>query len=227
MSTAAGGPRDRDDARPAASDDLPAAAGDVTTGVSGGGGPAGRRVRPSAGVRLGLLAAWGLTVVAVRGPWWAVGFAVVTVAVAVAARLPRRALRALVPILITATVAGAYQAWARGWEVGLEVALDLVTVVLAAIVVTATTPVSALLDAAARAARPFARWVDPERVALALALTVRSLPALLDAARETRDAARARGLERDPRALVVPAAVRAVGRARATGEALAARGLGD
>jgi len=44
---------------------------------------------------------------------------------------------------------------------------------------------------------------------------------------ESRDAARARGLDRDPRAVVVPAAVRAVGHARRTGEALAARGLGD
>jgi biotin transport system permease protein len=44
---------------------------------------------------------------------------------------------------------------------------------------------------------------------------------------ESRDAARARGLDRDPRALVIPAAVRMVGHARATGDALAARGLGD
>lgn len=184
-------------------------------------------LRPPAGARLLLLAAWGLVVVLVRGPVSAAGFAVVTIAVAAVVRVPRRALRGLIPILLTAALAGAYQTWARGWVTALEVALDLVTVVLAAIVVTATTPVSALLDTTARAARPFARWVDPERVALALALTVRSLPALLESARETRDAARARGVERDPRALVVPAAVRAVGRARATGEALAARGLGD
>lgn len=197
------------------------------TGVHDAVGPARAPLRPPVGGRLLLLAAWGVAVVAVRGPGWAVAFAAVTVILAVVARVPRRTLRALVPILLTATVAGAYQTWARGWATGLEVALDLVTVVLAALVVTATTPVSALLDTLARAVRPLARWVDPERVALALALTVRSLPALLESARETRDAARARGLERDPRALVVPAAVRAVGRARATGEALAARGLGD
>ena len=44
---------------------------------------------------------------------------------------------------------------------------------------------------------------------------------------ETRDAARARGLERNPRAVLVPAAVRMVAHARATGDALAARGLGE
>ena len=56
---------------------------------------------------------------------------------------------------------------------------------------------------------------------------LRSVPALLTTATEVRDAARARGLDRSPRALLVPTAVRTVARARATGEALAARGIGD
>jgi len=42
-----------------------------------------------------------------------------------------------------------------------------------------------------------------------------------------RDSARARGLERSPRALVVPSIVQVVAYGRATGEALAARGLTD
>ena len=44
---------------------------------------------------------------------------------------------------------------------------------------------------------------------------------------QTGDAARARGLERDPRARLVPLVVRSVAHARATGEALDARGIGD
>ena len=40
-------------------------------------------------------------------------------------------------------------------------------------------------------------------------------------------AARARGLERSPRALVVPIALRTVARAQTTGEALHARGILD
>ena len=56
---------------------------------------------------------------------------------------------------------------------------------------------------------------------------VETAAVLVQAALESRDAARARGLERSPRAVVVPAAVRMVGHARATGEALAARGLGE
>ena len=184
------------------------------------------RIRP--GPKLALLAVWGLAVVLLHGPAPTASFAALTLVAVLTARLPRRAtLRVLAPVLVTAGLAGGYQVWARGGAVGLEVALDLVTLVLAALVVTGTTRIDALLDQVTRAARPVRRWVDPDRLALALALTVRSVPALLTTARETRDAARARGLERDPRALVVPAAVRAVGRARSTGEALAARGLGD
>jgi biotin transport system permease protein len=85
-----------------------------------------------------------------------------------------------------------------------------------------------MLDAVARAARPLRRvGVAPETVALAVGLMLRAVPALAATASDVRDAARARGLERSPRALLVPAAVRAVGRARLTGDALAARGLGD
>ena len=58
-------------------------------------------------------------------------------------------------------------------------------------------------------------------------IMLRAIPALLETFAETRDAARARGLDRSPRALLVPAAVRTVSRARATGDALAARGLAD
>ena len=43
----------------------------------------------------------------------------------------------------------------------------------------------------------------------------------------TRDAARARGLERNPRAYLTPLVIRVVAHARATGDALHARGIGD
>ena len=42
-----------------------------------------------------------------------------------------------------------------------------------------------------------------------------------------RESARARGLDRNPRALVVPTVLQVVAYGRATGEALAARGLTD
>ena len=100
--------------------------------------------------------------------------------------------------------------------------------VVAAGVVTATTPADRMLDALERTARPLRHvGLRPEILALSVALMLRTVPALVQTAAEVRDAARARGLERDARALLVPTAVRTVARARTTGEALAARGLTD
>ncbi len=56
---------------------------------------------------------------------------------------------------------------------------------------------------------------------------IRAIPGILDIAVETRAAAKARGLERSPRALLVPMALRTVARAYETGDALHARGIGD
>jgi len=103
-----------------------------------------------------------------------------------------------------------------------------VALVVAATVFTATTPLDQLLDAIVRGLRPLRRvGVNPDKVALAFSLMIRAVPDVLDLAHETRDAARARGLERDPRALLVPMALRTVAHAQATGDALTARGLGD
>jgi len=144
-------------------------------------------------------------------------------------RVPWRGLaRSLLPLLLSLLVLGAYQWWQRGAAVAVEVVADLLTLVLAASAVTATTPADRMLDVLERAVRPLrVLGVRPDLVALAVALMLRSVPALLGTAAEVRDAARARGLERSPRALLVPTAVRTVARARATGEALAARGIGD
>ncbi len=67
--------------------------------------------------------------------------------------------------------------------------------------------------------------LHPDRVALTFTLALRSVDVLWDVAGQARDAARARGRGRDVRALVTPTVVRAVAHARATGDALAARGL--
>ena len=122
----------------------------------------------------------------------------------------------------------AYTAWQRGWERAVEVTADLLSLVLLATVLTVTTPIDEVLDAITRGLGPLRRvGVDPDRVGLAFALMIRAVPTTLDLARQTGDAARARGLERDPRARLVPLVIRSVAHARATGEALDARGIGD
>lgn len=184
--------------------------------------------RLPAGAKLAAVGVLGLGLVVLRGPVSAVVALTATLIVAGSARLPvRSTLLGLVPIAVTAVCVGVYQTWQRGWPLGLEVAADLLAVVLAATVVTATTSTDELLDLLATAVRPLRRWVAPESVALAVALMLRTIPALGHLFTEVRDAARARGLERSPRAQLVPFAVRAVARARLTGDALAARGIGD
>lgn len=175
------------------------------------------------------VAALGLAVMLLRGPWWALGLLAGVLVLAALAHLPWRAtLAGMTPVLLAAAGLGAYQTWQRGAAVGAEVAADLLSAVLAATVVTATTPADRMLDLVVRASAPLRRLgAAPETVGLAVALMLRAVPALERTAAEVRDAARARGLSRSPRALLVPSAVRAVGRARLTGEALAARGLGD
>jgi len=97
-----------------------------------------------------------------------------------------------------------------------------------ATVLTVTTPVDEVLDTVTRALRPLRRvGVDPERVALAFSLMIRAIPTTIEIADETRDAAVARGLQRDPRARLTPMVIRVVAHARTTGDALHARGIGD
>lgn len=185
--------------------------------------------RAPVGAKLAALALLGVAVVVLRGPVAALALLAVAVAAAGVARQPARAtLTGLLPVLVGAVSLAAFQWWQQGLAAAIEVSADLVTLVVAAGVVTATTPADRMLDALERAARPLRHvGLRPEILALSVALMLRTVPALVQTAAEVRDAARARGLERSPRALLVPAAVRTVARARATGEALAARGLGD
>lgn len=185
--------------------------------------------RTPVGAKLCGLAVFGIVVAIVRGPLWALVFLTAALAVAAMGRIGIRATaRAMRPLAIVLVLLGGYQWWQRGWPIAVEVVADLLAVATAATVVTATTPMDALLDAFVRASRPLRRvGADPDRIGLAMALMVRAVPGILDIAHETRDAARARGLERNPRALLVPLTLRTVARARTTGEALAARGIGD
>lgn len=131
-------------------------------------------------------------------------------------------------VLPLAVVLFAFQCWQQGPAVAGRIVANLLLCFVAAGVLTATVPLQDLLDAVASLARPFRRLgVDPERFALAIAIMVRSIPVLAGSFAEVGDAARARGLERSVRARTVPVVLSAVAYARRTGDALAARGLGE
>lgn len=129
--------------------------------------------------------------------------------------------------ILLAVLAG-YQLAIGRPDLAVVVAANLITAIYASRLLTLTTPGPVLIDAFVAALRPFRRLgVNPERVGLAIAIMVRSVPMLLDTVAQVRQAARARGRDRNLFALVTPVVVRAVGQAQATGAALAARGLGE
>lgn len=185
--------------------------------------------RLPAGPKLGLVALWSVVVVGTKG--WRAGLICLGVALVIAAwaRLDaRRTLRSLRGLLIMLAIVSAFQVWQRGWEIAVSVSGDLLALFLIGLVFTTTTPVDGVLTAIERGLRPLRPLgVQPERVALAFSLMLAALPNLIGIAGETRAAAKARGLERDPRALLTPFAIRAVSHALETGDALHARGLGD
>jgi biotin transport system permease protein len=121
-----------------------------------------------------------------------------------------------------------FQWWTAGWQGAATVVGTLVVAITGAALITLTTRVTELLDVITRLLQP-ARviGVDPDRVALLLALTIRAVPVIAGTMGEARDARRARGLERSTRALVTPIVVRTIRHADRVGDALAARGIDD
>ncbi len=181
------------------------------------------------GAKLGALALLSLTIVLVRDARAAVMFLAIALAVALLGRVGVRMLaRTARSVLVIAVIAAALQWWVSGPAKAVETLLDLISLALAAIAVSATTPVNAILDALIRWITPLRRFgVDPDRVALTIGLAIQALPGTVALALETRDAARARGLGRHPRAYLTPFVIRVVARAHETGDALHARGIGD
>ena len=178
-----------------------------------------------------LLALAAVSVVVTWSGQPAVGVAALVGAVvglAVAGVPWRATARTLRPVAVVVVVLGLYQWWARGWVGAMTTTAGLLAVIVLATLVTATTRSDRLLDAMTRAAGPLRHvGIRPQTFALTVALVLRTVPALIDLGWDVRDAARARGLDRSPRALLVPFVLRAVSRAHTTADALAARGVLD
>lgn len=181
------------------------------------------------GVKMTGLAAYSLAVVLVRSATWSWVFLALALTAALVGRVRLRTLaRAARSVLLVAVVVAGLQWWLYGLPKAVETFVDLLALALAAVVLTATTAVNAILDAMVRWLGPFRRvGANPERVALTFSLALQALPGTVALALETRDAARARGLGRHPRAFLTPFVIRVVARAHETGDALQARGLGD
>lgn len=185
--------------------------------------------RAPAGLKLALLVVFLGALGVWRSPAVVGGGFVVVAAVAALARVgPRPVLRQVRPALFVVVIVFAAQVWLADARTAAVVAGSLLLAVATAGLVTLTTRTEDLLDAVVRVLRPLRRvGVDPDRVGLVLALTVRTVPVLVTLGQEVRDARRARGAERSARAFAVPLVIRAVRHADRLGEALAARGVDD
>lgn len=185
--------------------------------------------RTPAAAKLAGLLLLTTVLVALRTPLAvAVGAAITVVTYAVARMRPKDLWAQVRPLRWVALVLVPFQLWSGGPTAAIVVVGTLLVAVGAAGLVTLTTRVTEMLDAMLWLLRPLRRLgVDPARVALVLSMTIRAIPVLAATFDEVREARRARGLERSPRALITPLVVRTLRHADRLGEALAARGLDD
>ena len=176
---------------------------------------------------LGLVAA-GVWLAWCSVPAWSLASMAVAIALLVSTLPPPAAtLRGVAPVLVIVALTGGYQAWQGDTRLAVDLSADFVSLVCLALALTTSTPLDESMGLVSRAARPLRRLIPPEALALVFSLTLRAIPELTRILGESRDAARARGLDRSPRAMLVPAGVRTVGYALDVGDAITARGLAD
>ena len=185
--------------------------------------------RLPAGIKLVLLAATGVALTVLNLWWEPVAVLGVVLACYLLAGFPVRTLaaqlRSMSWVLLAISV---FQLVVSGWQSMVDVIVTLAAMVLAAGLVSLTTGMEALTEVLLRILRPFRLFgVAPERMALLISLSVRSVSVIAGLAQEVRDAQRARGLGGSARAFAVPLLVRSLRHAEALGEALMARGLDD
>ncbi|HWJ73432.1 MAG TPA: energy-coupling factor transporter transmembrane protein EcfT [Kaistia sp.] len=110
-------------------------------------------------------------------------------------------------------------------EDGVLAVARFATLILLASAVTLTTPVSEMAELVEWLLGPLARFgVRPEKVGLAIALAIRFIPVIAEEYRHIREAQAARGLGRNPLALIVPLVIRTLKAADALADAIEARG---
>lgn len=185
--------------------------------------------RLPAGAKLALMLV-AIIGIALLRQWWqlALAGAVVVVLYAVA-RIPWRiAWAQLAPLRYLIPIVAALQWWLASWQKAVMVCGAIILAVALAALVTVTTRSTAILDAMVRALRPLRRvGVDPDRMALLLALTIRCIPLVVGIVTEVSEARKARGVTFSLVALGAPVVIRSLRAADALGEALVARGADD
>ncbi|MBT1017769.1 energy-coupling factor transporter transmembrane protein EcfT [Canibacter sp. lx-72] len=143
------------------------------------------------------------------------------------AKIPARtwghALKTLTPLLLILSI---YYAVTGKIITGADTVLTLLTMIFAAKILLFTTPMPTIIDGFVKLCTPL-KYVGlcPQRIGLALALMIRSIPTIMDSWQELKTAATARGLRIVPWRLLIPLIIATVAYAENTGDALIARGL--
>lgn len=131
-------------------------------------------------------------------------------------------LSALMPLILTL---GFFQGFVMGWGIAIISTLKILIMIVAADLVTATTPTQAMLSCVERALSPLCRLIrrNPRRISLAVALTIRFIPVLSDQWRAQRNAWRARSKRPPGARLLIPFFSQAFNRTDQIAESLRAR----
>lgn len=185
--------------------------------------------RASAGGKLVAMLGCVVAVMLLRG-WRQLAIAAVVITVLfLIARIPAQLVWAqLRPLRLLIPVVALLQWWLVGWLFAVQVCGTIILTVALAAVVTLTTRVTAMLDALAAALRPLRRiGVNPDRIALLLAITIRCIPLVVGIVQSVTEARKARGLGFSLVALGAPVIIKSLRAADGLGEALIARGADD
>lgn len=188
--------------------------------------------RMPAGLKLFLLAAGVFGMLLLRRPWQiAIALLVIAGLYAVAGVSWRAGLAQLRPLTWIVVILAIFQFVSAGAERAIVVTGSLLGNVALAALLTLTTKVTAILDVCQKLLKPLRRvGVDPDRVGLLLALTIRCIPLVAGIVGEVAEARKARGItgiRGSMVALAAPAVVRALRTADSIGEALTSRGVDD
>ena len=164
-----------------------------------------------------------------RTPLAAIGLIVIVLITYVIARIPARtAWNQWWPVLPVLLVLGVFQWWQRGLDLAVTTVAVILSAVMAAMLLTLTTRLEALMEAVEKMLQPWARFGLPvESITLAISLTIRLIPLQLATVTEVLDARKARGAGFSVVAFGTPVLIRSIRRARNIGDALLARGAGD
>lgn len=183
--------------------------------------------RLSAGWKLAGLFAAGIAVLLTESPVLLAGGLTAVLACFVLARLPLGAvLRQALPLIGVLALFFAAHALFTSPELGTVLVLRFTTIIGLGLLVTLTTKVSDMMSVLERALRPLARFgLNPAKISLVFALTIRFIPVLADTWVSVRAAQQARGLGGNPLALLVPVTIQTLRRANQIAEAIEARGI--